>query len=396
MKITRVETLEIELSGQNGIASWRPVFARVHTDEGVTGLGEVGLAYGAGAPAAAPMIRVLAERFVLGRDPNDTETIWEIMLRRSFWAEGGGPVVFGAMSALDIALWDIKAKLAGLPVHRLLGAETPPPLRCYASQLQFGWEPEMILKNDPADYFDAARKTREEGYDCVKVDPVYVKADGTRSWDLRGIFTPEQRKLFRARMEAVREGIGPDSDIIVELHSLTSTAGALQLADLFQDLGILFVEEPTHYNSPDAHIKFASRAPIPIATGERLYTRWGFLPYLQAGSIDMIQPDIGLVGGISEGIKIAHLAHAYDTGVQAHICGSPLATAVGLQFEAAIPNFEIHEHHTFTLKACNKDLFEEDLQPANGKLAVPTGPGFGMTLTRDAEKRMIVDEVRLG
>jgi L-alanine-DL-glutamate epimerase-like enolase superfamily enzyme len=115
-----------------GLPGWQPVFARVHTDEGITGLGEVGLAYGTGAPAAAPMIRALGERLVLGKDPNDTETIWEQMLRRSFWAQGGGPVVFGAMSAIDAALWGIKGKAAGLPVHRLLGAETPEPLRCYA------------------------------------------------------------------------------------------------------------------------------------------------------------------------------------------------------------------------------------------------------------------------
>ncbi|EBX5444043.1 mandelate racemase/muconate lactonizing enzyme family protein, partial [Salmonella enterica subsp. enterica serovar Kentucky] len=102
-----------------------------------------------------------------------------------------------------------------------------------------------------------------------------------------------------------------------------STSGALQLADYFSDLNILFMEEPTHYNSPEAQIKVSRESSIPVATGERLYTRWGFLPYLQQGAIDMIQPDIGLVGGITEGMKIAHLAHAFDVGVQAHNCGSP-------------------------------------------------------------------------
>ncbi|WP_043754144.1 mandelate racemase/muconate lactonizing enzyme family protein [Methylobacterium nodulans] len=394
MKIIKIETLEIELSGQCGIASWRPVFVRIHTDAGITGMGEVGLAYGTGTPAAAPMIRIIGERLVLGRDPNDTETIWEHMLRRSFWAEGGGPVVFGAMSAIDAALWDIKGKAAGLPVHRLLGAETPLPLRCYASQMQFGWEDISVLKNSPSEYRDTAQTARAQGYDCVKVSPIYVAPDGQRARN-RGVFTPEFRKLARARMEAVRDGVGPDADIILELNSLTSTAGALQLAELFSDLGILFMEEPTHSNSPEAFVKVSSRSPIPLATGERLYTRWGFLPYLQAGSIDMIQPDMGLVGGVSEGIKIAHLAHAFDVGFQAHICGSPLATAIALQVEAAIPNLEIHEHHTFALKSCNRDLFEEDLQPVNGHLAVPTAPGFGMTLRKDAEKRMEISEVSL-
>ncbi len=393
MKITKVETLEIDLSGQNGLALWRPIFVRIYTDEGITGIGEAGLAYGTASEAVAPMMLKLAERFLIGNDPNDTETLWEHMLRRSFWAQGGGPVIFGAMSALDSALWDIKGKAAGLPVHRLLGAETPEPLRCYASQLHFGWESESRLYDKPSDYLATAKKVRAEGYDCVKVCPVYV-ADGGERARKRAIYTPAERKLARARMEAIREGVGPDTDIIIELNALTTTASSLQLINLFADLDILFVEEPTHYNSPEAHLKVAKQSPIPMATGERLYTRWGFLPYLQAGGIDMIQPDIGLVGGISEGMKIAHLAHTFDVGVQAHICGTPLATAMALQFEAAIPNFEIHEHHSFSLKACNRELFEEDLQPVNGRISVPTAPGFGMTLRKEVEERMTIMSTR--
>ena len=393
MKITKVETLEIDLSGQNGLALWRPIFARIYTDEGITGIGEAGLAYGTASESVAPMMLKLAERFLIGKDPNDTETLWEHMLRRSFWAQGGGPVIFGAMSALDSALWDIKGKATGLPVHRLLGAETPEPLRCYASQLHFGWESESQLYDKPSDYLKTAQKVRAEGYDCVKVCPVYVAAGGERARK-RAIYTPAERKLARARMEAIREGVGPDTDIIIELNALTTTASSLQLINLFADLDILFIEEPTHYNSPEAHLKVANQSPVPMATGERLYTRWGFLPYLQAGGIDMIQPDIGLVGGISEGMKIAHLAHTFDVGVQAHICGTPLATAMALQFEAAIPNFEIHEHHSFSLKACNRELFEEDLQPVNGRFAVPTAPGFGMTFRKEAEDRMTIMSTR--
>ena len=140
-------------------------------------------------------------------------------------------------------------------------------------------------------------------------------------------------------------------------------------------------------------MKVSSRSPIPLAAGERLYTRWGFLPYLQAGSIDMIQPDVGLVGGISEGVKILRLAHTFDVGVQAHVCGSPLAMAIAPQVEAAIPNFEIHEHHSFNLKSSNRALFGEDPQPVDGRLAVPTAPGFGMTLRGDVEKWMGITAV---
>ncbi|MGH7463118.1 MAG: mandelate racemase/muconate lactonizing enzyme family protein, partial [Longimicrobiales bacterium] len=307
----------------------------------------------------------------------------------------GGPVVFGAMSAIDAALWDIKGRALGQPVHRLLGADTPPSLRCYASQLQFDWGKDVVNLVEPARYREAAVRAREEGYDCVKVDPLMVASDGSRAAKLRGILTPEQRRQVRARMEAVRDGLGQDADIILELHSFTSTAGALQAAEVLKDLGILFMEEPTHYNGPRAHNRAARKSPVPIAAGERMYTRWGFLPYLEAESLGMIQPDVGLVGGISEACKIAHLAHTFDVGVQAHVCGSPLATAIALQFEAAIPNFEIHEHHTYALKACNRDLFVEDLQPQEGRFQVPTAPGLGMTFAPEAEKRMTKTSVEL-
>ncbi|MBJ3589360.1 mandelate racemase/muconate lactonizing enzyme family protein, partial [Salmonella enterica subsp. enterica serovar London] len=180
MKITKIETLEIDLSGQNGLDLWRPIYVRIHTDEGISGMGEASLAYGTASEAIAPMIRILAERFLLGQDPNDTETLWEIMRQRSFWALGGGPVIFGAMSALDAALWDIKGRAAGLSVHRLLGAKTPAPLRCYASQLHFGWTDESLMLNDPAEFRETAQIARAEGYDCVKLCPVYVDANGER------------------------------------------------------------------------------------------------------------------------------------------------------------------------------------------------------------------------
>ena len=395
MKITEIEVLEADLSGRDGMASWRNVFARIHTDEGISGLGEAAMAYGTGAPAAGPMIKALGERFVLGADPFHTDTIWENVLRRSVWAEAGGSVVFAAMSAIDTALWDIKGKAMGQPVHRLLGSATPEPLRCYASQIDLGWGENGRTLGAPAQYRDVAIHVREQGFDCVKINPIKHDETGKRMTARHGLFTPSQRKFIRQRMEAVREGLGCDADIIVELNSMTSTTAALQVADLLQDLGILFIEEPTHPTSDHAHLKTSRKSPIPLATGERLYTRWGFLPYLEAGAVDMIQPDVCITGGIGEAYRVAHLAHAYDVGVQAHVCGSPLATAIALQFEAAIPNFVIHEHHSFALRQANRELFEEDVQPIGGKLAVPTRPGYGMTLRREAESRMTKSSVKL-
>ena len=395
MKVTEIEVLEADLSGKDGMAGWKVVLARVHTDEGISGLGEAAMTYGVGAPAVGPMIRSLGERFVLGKDPFHHETIWESMLRFSVWAEGGGPVVYAAISAIETALWDIKGRALGQPVHRLLGSATPDPLRCYASQLDLGWGENLRNLGSHEQYRDMAVQVREMGFDCVKLNPIKSDGEGKRVMARHGVFTPAQRNFIRKRMEAVREGLGPDVDIILELNSMTFTAAALQVADLVQDLGILFIEEPTHPASDHAHLKTARKSPIPLATGERLYTRWGFLPYLEAGAIDMIQPDVCITGGIGEAFRIAHLAHAYDVGVQAHVCGSPLATAIALQFEAAIPNFVIHEHHAFTQRRANRELFEQDLQPVKGKLAVPTEPGFGMTLRKEAEQRMSKSSVKL-
>lgn len=396
MKITEMEVLQADLSGRDGLPPWRLMFARVQTDEGISGLGEAAMAYGTGAPAAGPMILALGERFVLGADPFNTDTLWEQMLRRSVWAEAGGSVVFAAMSAIETALWDIKGKALAQPVHRLLGSATPEPLRCYASQIDLGWGETARSPAAPTEYEDVASHVRSLGFDCIKINPIKHDQKGNRAVGRHGLLTPAQRNFIRHRMEAVRNGLGPDADIILELNSMTSTAAALQVADLVHDLGILFIEEPTHPTSAHAHVKASRKSPVPLATGERLYTRWGFLPYLEAGAVDMIQPDVCITGGIGEAYRVAHLAHAYDVGVQAHVCGSPLATAIALQFEAAIPNFVIHEHHPFALRRANRDLFEEDLQPTQGRMAVPTRPGFGMTLRRDAEAQMTKSSVKLG
>lgn len=396
MKVTEIEVLEADLSGRDGMQSWLVVLARVHTDEGITGLGEAAMAYGTGAAAVGPMIRTLGERFVLGADPFETDSIWETMLRRSLWAEAGGSVIFAAMSAIETALWDIKGRALEQPVHRLLGSGTPAPLRCYASQIDLGWGENGRSLAAPEQFREVAATVREAGYDCVKVNPIKSDAEGKRSIGRHGLFNPKQRDFIRKRMEAVREGLGDGADIILELNSMTATAAALQVADLVQDLGVIFIEEPTAPTSDHAHLKMARRSPVPLATGERLYTRWGFLPLLEAGAVDMIQPDVCITGGIGEAYRVAHLAHTFDVGVQAHVCGSPLATAIALQFEAAIPNFVIHEHHATAVRPANRELFEEQLQPTAGKFEVPTTPGFGMTLRKEAEAAMSKSSVKLG
>ena len=174
MKIESVDVMQVP-SGNAGSSrgDWSPVIVRVNTDEGSSGFGEVGLAYGKGWRAGYGMVQDFAE-MIIGEDPMNIERIWETLFRKTFWGMGGGTVVSAAMSAIDIALWDIKGKALGVPVWQLLGGKTNDDLRTYASQLQFNWG-ESIDKQvmvTPEDYADVTRRAMADGYDCVKVDPV--------------------------------------------------------------------------------------------------------------------------------------------------------------------------------------------------------------------------------
>jgi len=378
MKITRVEVVDLNVENW---PNWHPVIVRVHTDEGISGLGEVGLAYGTGHSAGAGMAKNLAEQFLIGADPFQSEKLWDAMFRNTFWAQGGGPVVFGGMSAFDTALWDIRGKALGVPVYQLLGGKTNERLRTYASQIQFGWGPERLVLTEPEQYAEVARQVVAEGYTCLKIDPVIFDRQGNRAaYNLRGPLSNDLLALFRGRIAAVREAVGPDVDIILELHSFLGATAGVQLGRIWEEFGCLFYEEPVHYLNPELHEFVARNVKIPMAAGERIYTRWGYRPYLERQSIAVIQPDLGLVGGITEGKKICDYAHVYDVTVQAHVCGSPVATAAALHLETAIPNFQIHEHHTNALKAGNRAICLQDYQPVNGFFQAPDLPGLGIDL----------------
>ena len=384
MKVVSVEIYDI-----NTVApAWNPVVVRVNTDEGISGVGEVGLSHGSGHAAGAAMAKHLAEQFLIGANPFQTEKLWETMFRQSFWGTGGGPFIYGGMSGLDIALWDIKGKALGVPVYELLGGKTNERLRSYASQIQFGWSRnERLILTKPEQYAEAARQAVAEGYDAVKIDPIMFDTQGRRVWALPGILTNAQLQEFHARLGAVREAVGPNVDIIVELHSLPNATNAVQLARLWEGFDCLFYEEPVHYLNSELHDLVARNVKIPTAAGERIYTRWGYRPYFEKQSLSVIQPDLGLVGGISEGKKICDYAYVYDVMVQAHAVGSPIATAAALHLEAAIPNFIIHEHHTNALKYWNVELCAPDLQPKDGYFEVSDQPGLGIELNDEIVKR---------
>lgn len=386
MKITSVDVFRIN-DGKPSILEgtlFYPVVVRVNTDEGISGFGELGLAYGNAHHAAFGMAMDFA-KLIIGMDPMNNEEIWEKLFRKPFWGMGGGTVIFSGISALDIALWDIRGKYYNTPVYKLLGGKTNSKLRTYASQLQFDWDTTTAALVKPEDYAKATRKALAQGYTCVKVDPVGFNLDGEwMGWNNYGILEYDQLKTAVDRVAAMREAGGDKMDIIIELHSLTDTTSAVQLGRELEKYRIFYYEEPVHPLNAESMRQISQKLDIPIAAGERIYGRWGYRPFFENRSLSVIQPDLGNCGGITEGKKICDMANTYDVSVQVHVCGGPIATAAALQLEAVIPNFLIHEQHAVAQLQDNINTCKYDYQPKNGYFAVPDLPGIGQELTQKA------------
>ena len=164
-------------------------------------------------------------------------------------------------------------------------------------------------------------------------------------------------------------------------------ASAIQMGAIVEEVGCMMYEEPVNYLNSKVHKKVAENVNVPIAGGERLYHRWDVRQYFEDQSIDVLQPDVGLCGGFTEAKKVCDYADVYDIRVQAHVCGGPVATAASLHLETAIPNFLIHEHHTYATKSWNRELCIQDPQPKNGIFKVSETPGIGIELNDDVVKR---------
>ena len=396
MKITSVDIIDVANDLQSSTSKWRPVVVKINTDEGICGYGEVGMAYGVGASAGFGMAKDLA-KLTIGLDPMQNEAIWDKMQKKTFWGQGGGTVVSAGMSAIDIALWDIKGKALNVPVYQLLGGKCRDSVRTYASQLQFGWgkaKAKSILV-EPKQYADAALQALADGYDSIKVD--VNEMDEFGNVKKRNLCGPQPQKVLRVgydRLKAMREAVGPDVDIIVEAHALTDTTSAIQFGQMIEELGVFFYEEPVMPLNPKQMKKVADNVNIPIAAGERVYTRWGFRPFFEDGSLSVIQPDLGTCGGITECKKICDMAHVYDMTCQVHVCGGPIMTAASLHLEAAIPNFAIHELHRYALLEANTSTCKYDYLPKNGMYEIPNLPGIGQELTEECIKASIVETVK--
>ncbi len=387
MRITSVDVFQLKSAGTAFTAfPIRPVICRVNTDEGIYGFGEAGISTGIGEHAAFGMTVDIAKQIV-GCDPMDNEVIWEEMRNRCCGhMSGGGVVVFSAMSAIDTALMDIKGKALGVPVCKLLGGKHNDKLHCYVSQVQQGWNGDYGPRGEAREYAAICRRVMQEGFDAVKVN--LLSFDRDRAPISRNLTTGPLKydiyRLVEERLEAIRSECGPELGIIVENFCQTDITSAANLDEIMRKYGVLFVEEPLATFKPELFHVLAGRMRTPLATGERIHTRWGFQQMLNQHAVSIVQPDISNCGGISEAKKICDLAHIYDARVQIHVCSSPIAEAASYQLEAAIPNFYIHELLFMSPCEENVDYCKVRYKPENGYITVPELPGIGQELTEEA------------
>jgi galactonate dehydratase len=379
----KIKSVRIYLIESGGI---RPVIVELSTDENIVGLGEAAIAYGAGGTAAAGMLKDLSERYVVGKNPFEIERIWSEMYDHSFWAKGGGPIVFAAISAIEQALWDIKARALNVPVYELLGGKVRDQLRSYANGWYFGCR-------SNADLPDAAERTVADGYSAIKFYPfATILEDGRLRHPARRSSDKTIRTAAVNTIADVRKAIGPSVEIMLDLSGGLTPDETIRFCHEIEELGVTYVEEPADPFDPGALRKIAASINIPIAVGERIYTRYGFRDIMESRAADILQPDIGNTGGIFEAKKIAAMAEAYSLKVQPHICASALSTAVGMHFSASIPNFYIQEHFPYWSRIQGHfDVLENPLEHSvrDGHIPVLDASGYGVSLRREALSRFI-------
>lgn len=355
MIITRVETF---------LVPPRWLFVRVGTDEGIVGWGEPVV------EGRAETVRTAVEQLselLIGADPLRIEDLWQLMTKGSFYR--GGPILSSAVSGLDQALWDIAGKTLGVPVHQLLGGHVRDRIRMY------GW----VGGDDPSEIRDTIAERVAGGLTAVKMNASGRLPVLASSSDLDAVV---------ARVATARDVLGPSRDVAVDFHGRFALADARRVAPLLEPLHPLFIEEPVVPENSHLIGNMVSSTTVPIATGERLYSRQEFLPVLQAG-IAVAQPDLSHAGGITEVRKIASLAEVFDVQLAPHCPLGPIALAACLQVGFATPNYLIQEqsigiHYNEGADVLDYLLDASPLRFVDGYIERLTAPGLGIDIDEAA------------
>jgi galactonate dehydratase len=346
LKITKLEMMLVK-------PRW--MFLKIHTNAGITGLGEPVVE--GRALTCKTAVEEIAP-YLIGKDPRRIAHHWQAIYRHAFYR--GGPVLTSALSGIDQALWDIKGKALGVPVYELLGGPTRERVRVYAH----AGTPELVAQK------------KKEGFTAFKTGPARPrtgKGDETRF--TRYVESPKWVEYVGEKFAELRKVAGNDADIGIDFHGSISPALAKLLIKVLEPHQPMFVEEPCQAQNHDVMAEIARGTHLPIATGERVFTKWGFREVLEKKAATILQPDLCHAGGITEGRIIAGMAEAYYASIAPHNPLGPISLAAGVHLAASIPNFLCQEQVSL-----GEGYIKKPFTVREGYLDLPTGPGLGIEL----------------
>jgi galactonate dehydratase len=385
LKITKVTPWLIEAPApyldtaddDNAIKPREYTFVEVNTDEGITGWGEVT----AQSPRALPICAGLKHvgDLIVGDDPRLIEMIWNKIFR-AYTYMGSRGLTTNMISAIDIALWDIRGKVLGLPISELFGGPVRDgiPIYCHPKN---GSTPEETAQH--------ATAIVETGQMALKTDPFHPEHEEETNGYLSGKLSPEAEQLGVDRIAAIREAVGPDVEIMVDCHGRFDVPTAIRLARSLEPYNLWWIEEPVPVESTHALRQVRENISVPISVGERLHTRWDFVPILENELADFIMPDVTWTGGITEIKKIATMAEAYYIPISPHDASGPINVLAGAHAMASVPNHYRVETHRAKLNAY--DVFiDHPLDIRGDKIYLSDRPGLGIELDKDYMRAHVV------
>ncbi|WP_026905073.1 galactonate dehydratase [Pedobacter glucosidilyticus] len=360
MKITGYELYQVP-------PRW--LFLKIETSEGIVGWGEP-VVEGKAATVKAAVIELMEG--LIGKDPQNIEDHWNMMYRAGFYR--GGPILMSAIAGIDQALWDIKGKFYNAPIYQLLGGKARDTMKVYS------W----IGGDRPAEVGTAAKEMIDKGFKAVKMNATE---------ELQIIDTYDKIDAAIARIAAVREAVGPAVGIGIDFHGRVHKPMAKILAKELEAYRPMFIEEPVLPENNEALREIVNLTSIPIATGERMFSRWQFKDLLIGGYADIIQPDLSHAGGITECKKIFSMAEAFDVAVAPHCPLGPIALAACLQVDATSYNAFIQEqslgiHYNQGSDILDYIVDKNVFKYEDGYVKIPDGPGLGIEINEDHVKAM--------
>lgn len=350
----------------------RWLFLKIETDEGITGWGEP-IVEGKAATVKAAVQELMEN--LTGKDPMDIEGHWNTMYRGGFYR--GGPILMSAISGIDQALWDIKGKYFNAPIYQLIGGKARDKMKVYS------W----IGGDRPSDIGTAAKQAKENGFTAVKMNATD---------EMQYLDSYEKIDRVLQRVAALREAVGMSVEVGIDFHGRLHKAMAKVLAKELEQYHPMFIEEPVLPENNEALREIAQHTSIPIATGERMFSRWHFKDLLAQGYVDIIQPDLSHAGGITECKKIISMAEAYDVAAAPHCPLGPIALAACLQVDATCHNAFIQEQSLGIHYNSGNDLLDylEDKSVFNyekGYVNIPSGPGLGIKINEAQVRKMAIE-----